>query len=378
MGRTGKYVTAGGIRHFVPNALPHTPMVDLVSLQPVLSDANIALGRIDAITRFIPNTDLFVYMYVRKEAVLSSQIEGTQASLSDLFQFEAGVNSVDQNKRADVDEVVNYIDAMNWGLDELGRVPLSMRLLKGVHKRLLAGTRGSSKNPGNIRRIQNWIGPEGEDASVASFVPPPPNYVQDLLSNLEQYFHAKDEMPAIVRAGVCHAQFESIHPFLDGNGRLGRLLITLLLCDKGVLTRPLLYLSAHFRQHQSQYYQLLNKTREDGDWESWLRFYLEGVRDVANGATETAEKILKFQQETTSLVRTALPTNATATALLDILYKRPVITIKEAAKTLGMTFPPVASLIAEFDRLGLLVEITGRKRDRVYRFQPYIDRLSPS
>lgn len=378
MGRTGSFITTGGIKHFLPAPLPHVPAVDLVSLQPVLSDANIALGRIDAITRFIPNTDLFVYMYVRKEAVLSSQIEGTQASLSDLFQFEASESSVDQDKRADVDEVVNYINAMNWGLKELDRVPLSMRLLKGVHKRLLAGTRGSSKNPGNIRRIQNWIGQEGADASFASFVPPPPNHVQDLLTNLEQYFHAQDEMPAIVRAGVCHAQFETIHPFLDGNGRLGRLLITLLLCDKRVLSRPLLYLSAHFRQHQSQYYSLLNRTREYGDWESWLRFYLEGVRDVANSATETAENILRFQQETTSIVRAAMPSNATAPALLDVLYKRPVITIKEAAKILEMTFPPVASLVAEFERLGLLVEITGRKRDRIFRFQPYIEQLSPS
>lgn len=366
------------MRYFVPAPLPHKPAIDLVTLQPILSDANIALGRIDAITRFLPNTDLFVYMYVRKEAVLSSQIEGTQASLSDLFQYEAGVRSTDRNKREDIDEVVNYINAMNWGLEELDRVPLSMRLLKEVHKRLLAGTRGNNKDPGNVRRIQNWIGPEGGDASVASFVPPPANLIQDLLSNLDLFFHANDDLPAVVRAGVCHAQFETIHPFLDGNGRLGRLLITLMLCDKGVLTRPLLYLSAHFRQHQSKYYDLLNRTREEGDWESWLRFYLEGVRDVANGATETAEDVLRFQREVTTSVRSALPTNATAAALLDILYKRPVITIKDASRLLGMTFPPVASLISELEQLGLLTEITGRKRDRVYRFQPYLDRLSPN
>lgn len=376
MGRTGEFIPSDGVKAFVPKPLPHDPPVDLARLQRLLSEADNALGRIDAVTRFIPNPDLFVFMYVRKEAVLSSQIEGTQASLSDLLQYESGIESDRDQDTSDVDEVVNYIDAMNWGLAELGRLPLSLRLLRGVHERLLAGTRGASKDPGNYRKIQNWIGPDPRDIGTATFVPPPPQRLPDLLSELESYFHASDQVPPIVRAGLCHVQFETIHPFLDGNGRLGRLLITLMLCEQRVLAQPLLYLSAHFRQHQQTYYELLNRVRTHGDWESWLSFFLKGVRDVANGAADTAARVLDFQRESSERVRVQMPTNATARALLDLLYRHPVTTITDMSRHLNVTYSTAGSVISEFVRLRLLVEITGRQRDRIFRFQPYLDHLT--
>jgi len=378
MGRSGQFIPTGGIRVFHPADLPPEPDIDLAALQPVLAEANIALGRVDSIVDFIPDPDLFVFMYIRKEAVLSSQIEGTQASLSDLLEYEADIPVRPYGGPRDVKEIANYVAAMNLGLDSLEELPLSMRLLKEVHGYLLPGTRGGNRAPGSVRKIQNWIGPEGSDAAHSVFVPPPPNELDDLLTNLELYFHRDDSLPAIVRAGVCHAQFETIHPFLDGNGRLGRLLVTLMLCERGVLRRPLLYLSAHFKQHKDTYYDWLNEVRETGNWEGWLRFFLEGVRDVANGACENARSVLSLQRELSERVSESSISGQNAFKLLGLLYKHPVLTVADAEKLLDTSFSTANSLVAQFEALGILAEITGRKRGRVFRFQPYLKCLQPT
>lgn len=378
MGRAGTFHTTGGVRVFHPTLLPPEPDINLSALQPVLAEANIALGRIDGIVDFIPDPDLFVFMYVRKEAVLSSQIEGTQASLSDLLEFEARVPKGSYSGPRDVNEIANYVAAMNYGLETLDHLPLSIRLLREVHSRLLIGTRGGSKAPGEVRRIQNWIGPEGSDPKSSAFVPPPPNELAELLSNLEHYFHAENSLPTIVRAGICHAQFETIHPFLDGNGRLGRLLVTLMLCERKVLRKPLLYLSAHFKLHRESYYDWLNVVRETGDWEGWLRFFLEGVRDVANGACENARSVLSLQKETRDRVDRMSSSSPNASRLHNLLYRHPVLTVKDAEQLLAVSFSTASTLIAQFESEGILAEVTGRKRDRVFRFDEYLSRLQPS
>lgn len=368
--RAGRYITQPtGYRAFVPSPLPYDPPLRYdEALLGLLSEADQELARLDAATEFLPNPDLFVKMYVRKEAVLSSQIEGTQASLVDVLEHEA------RTARAGgpVLEVVNYVRAMNLGLERLATLPLSLRLLNEIHRELLRGARGGERTPGEFRRSQNWIGPAGCTLADASFVPPPPEEAKAAMGDLERFLHDERPLPLLVRAALVHAQFETIHPFLDGNGRIGRLLITFLLCVKGVLRRPTLYLSYDFKRRRQEYYDRLQAVRDAGDVEGWVRFFLQGVRDVAREGTETARRILHLREEHRALVTTRLKNSTAGFQLLDRLFEQPVVTVQLVQKHLGRSYPAANDLVAGFERLGLLREITGGARNRVFRYDPYV------
>ncbi len=290
--RAGSYVNQlTGYRAFIPAPLPPNPPLRLDStLQKLLSQADYALGRLDGAVLTLPNPDLFVFMYVRKEAVLSSQIEGTQSSLQNLLAAEARLQ--DPNTPADVNEVINYVRAMNHGLKRLADLPVSVRLIREIHVELMRGVRGGRLTPGELRTSQNWIGPGGCTLAEATFVPPPPHEVPQALADLERFLHSQDPLPPLIQVGLAHAQFETIHPFLDGNGRIGRLLITFLLVEKKLLSRPVLYLSHYFKRYRSEYYDRLQAVRDRGDWEGWIEFFLRGVAEVSSQATDTAAAIL--------------------------------------------------------------------------------------
>jgi len=376
--RTGVWTQhPAGYRAFVPHDIPPRPPIALDALAGALSPADRALGRLDAATDLVPNPDLFVGMYVRKEAALSSQIEGTQASLNDVLEYEAGVRDRNSEKVRDVEEVINYVRAMNHGLARLADLPVCLRLLREIHNELLRGVRGEDKTPGEFRTTQNWIGPMGCAPENAVFVPPPPDHITDSLANLERYIRAENDTPVLVRCGVAHAHFETIHPFLDGNGRLGRLLITLMLYERGALRQPLLYLSSYFKQHQDSYYEWLMRVRREGDWEGWLNFFLSAVGSVAEEASETARRVLAMQQEHRDLIKREEPRSTTLLSLLDVLFQKPVLDVNDAAARLGSTYKTANNAIGSLERLGLLTEITGRRRDRVYRYQQYINVLTP-
>lgn len=375
--RAGHYVQqASGYRAFIPAPLPPQPPVTTDDeLLALLSDADRALGRLDGSTDTLPDPDMFVMMYVRKEAVLSSQIEGTQTSLSDLLEAEAKASRPDAPK--DIDEVVNYIAAMNIGLKRLSNLPVSVRLIKEIHANLLHGVRGKHLNPGELRSTQNWIGPPGCNLNQAAFVPPPPTEVPDHLGRLENFLHDKKPMPILIKVGLAHGQFETIHPFLDGNGRIGRLLITFLLCEKGVLKRPLLYLSHFFKRNRDDYYRHLQAIRDRGDWENWLKFFLTGVAAVSHEATEKARRIVTLKQEHTDLVRSKLGKGAgRAIVLLEKMYQQPFVSINAVSQIAGVQFPSANAMVDNFVKLGILKESTGRIRNRVFRYKPYIDLLN--
>ncbi len=369
-GRTGRFVTqATGYRAFLPSPLPYDPPLRYDDgLLTLLSEADQTLARLDAATEFLPNPDLFVRMYVRKEAVLSSQIEGTQASLVDVLEQEARA----VRAGGPVLEVVNYIRAMNLGLERLTALPLSLRLLREIHAELLRGARGGERTPGEFRRSQNWIGPQGCTLADARFVPPPPEEAHAAMGDLESFLHDDDPMPLLVRTALVHAQFETIHPFLDGNGRMGRLLITFLLCVKGVLRRPTLYLSYDFKRRRQEYYDRLQAVREGRDVEGWVRFFLEGVRDVAREGTETARCIQKLREAHRALVTTRFKSSTAGFQLLDRLFEQPVVTVQLVQKLLGRSYPAANDLVERFETLGLLREISGGLRNRVFQYDPYI------
>jgi Fic family protein len=374
LGRAGTYKNQPtGYRAFMPTPLPPEPPVALSGdLQLLLSAADLALGRLDGSVQTLPNPDLFVLMYVKKEAVLSSQIEGTQSSLHDLLAAEAAALGADRIPR-DVDEVIDYVGAMKLGLARLPELPLSVRLIREIHARLMAGARGGHLTPGELRTSQNWIGPSGAGLSGASFVPPPPHEVPAALSDLERYLHSDDGLPLLVRIGLAHAQFETIHPFLDGNGRVGRLLITLLLCERGVLSQPVLYLSLYLRANRTEYYERLQRVRDEGDWEGWLRFFLRGVAEVSAEATETARRILAMREEHRRLVTEHFGrAAANGHRLLDLLCERPIISSKQVQEHLGVTAVGADGLVARLTKLGLVLEITGQKRNRRWRYEPYV------
>lgn len=338
----------------------------------LLSQADRALGRLDGSTEALPNPDLFVFMYVRKEAVLSSQIEGTQASLMDVLEFEA--DALEPGRPQDVEEVVNYVAAMNHGMERLKTLPVSLRLFREIHEQLLRDVRGSERSPGDFRRSQNWIGPPGCTLDTATFVPPPPHELQAALGNLESFLHDQSPMPVLVKVGLAHAQFETIHPFLDGNGRVGRLLITFLLCEKDVLKRPLLYLSHYFKQNRTAYYDLLQAVRDEGTWEEWLKFFLRGVFEVSQQATATARQIVNLREEhRQQLTENLRGSTANALTLLENLFWRPVISVGHASEVTGLGYPNANKLVSKFEELGLLREITGQKRNRRFAYQPYLD-----
>lgn len=376
-GRSGRYIRQpAGYRAFIPAALPPSPPLDVdEQMQNLLSRADRALGRLDGSIQTLPNPDLFVMMYVRKEAVLSSQIEGTQASINDLLKAEAQI--YDDTMPRDVDEVVNYLTAMNFGIDRLSELPLSIRLIREIHEKLLAGVRGGRLQPGELRRSQNWIGPGGCSLQTATFVPPPHEIVAECLSDVERFLHADDHMPPLIKIGLAHAQFETIHPFLDGNGRVGRLLIAFFLYERQLLMKPVLYLSHYFKANRQEYYDRLQKTRADGDWEGWLKFFLEGVGSVAEQATETARQIVGLREKHRSIISDQFGNSAgKANKILEHLYRRPTVSINNVKDILGVSFPNASTLVDKFVRNGILHEITGNSRNRRFFYHSYIDLFS--
>jgi Fic family protein len=377
--RLGTHVTStlGGeaVRAFVPPPLPPDPPIDFTGMMDRLDKAAAALGRLDGITTILPAPPLFISMYVRKEALLSSQIEGTQSSLSDLLLFEA--HEIPQVPIDDVEEVSSYVAALNYGLKRLREenFPLSLRLIREIHGVLLRTGRGSSKQPGEFRRTQNWIG--GTRPGNAMFVPPPPDRLAECLARFEQFLHADDTgLPLLVKAAVAHVQFESIHPFLDGNGRLGRLLITFLLCAAGALREPILYLSLYFKMHRQRYYELLQLVRETGDWEAWINFFLEGVIETATQATDAARQLLGLFQEDRQKVAALGRPAASALRIYELFQKRPVLSISSATNELAMSEPTVAKSIQHLIDLGIVREVTGKRRRRIYSYDGYLDVLN--
>jgi len=371
--RAGRYVQQStGYRAFMPEALPPTPPFRMDNqLQELLSRADRALGRLDGSILTLPHPDLFVAMYVRKEAVLSSQIEGTQSSLHDVLAAEARV--LDSKRPGDVAEVFSYVNAMNHGLDRLESLPVSVRLIREIHERLLTGVRGQNLAPGELRRTQNWIGPAGCTLGNASFIPPPPHELPRLLGDLERFLHSDEPLPLLVRIGLAHAQFETIHPFLDGNGRVGRLLITLLLCQSEVLLKPVLYLSHYFKQHRQEYYERLQAVRDRGDWEEWMMFFLEGVYEVSKQATETARRILALREEHRRIVVEQCGRSAgNGHRVLDFLYELPIVSVSEVQKVTGTSYQAANNLVAQLVAQGVLRELTGQKRYRRFIYADYV------
>ena len=360
-----------GYAAFVPASLPPDPPVVLDgTLQALLSHADQAVGRLDGVIQTVPNPDFFVYMYVRREAVLSSQIEGTQSTLEDLLAAELEPQTAWRRLPQDIDEVVNYVRAMNYGLARVTDLPLSLRLITEIHRELLTGVRGSRLRPGEFRESQNWIGPANASLAHATFVPPPVHEMKQALGDFELFLHDA-ELPALVHVGLAHAQFETIHPFLDGNGRVGRLLISFLLVHRGVLHRPLLYLSVYLKRHRAQYYDRLTAIRESGDWEGWLRFFLTGVAETAEEAAFTARQILDLREEHRQLIQERVP-GVNGLRLLELLFERPLIHVKLVKDSLDIAFVTANKLVEQLASLGLLEEITGRRRDRVFSYAPYL------
>jgi Fic family protein len=374
-GKTGIYevTTVGGekIRAFVPASLPPDPPLNLEGgLQQALERAILALGRLDGVSALLPDKSLFLYAYVRKEAVLSSQIEGTQSSLSDLLLFE--LEEAPGVPLDDVVEVSNYVAALDHGLARLrGGFPLSNRLIREIHGRLMSRGRGSTKGPGEFRRSQNWIG--GTRPGNARFVPPPHTVLPDCMAALEKFLHATDDgLPVLVRAALAHVQFETIHPFLDGNGRVGRLLITFLLCHAGVLHEPLLYLSLFFKQNRPTYYELLDRVRRDGDWEAWLSFFLEGVRVTADGAVSTAERLLAMFGQDRGRIESSGRRAGSALRVHEALKRRPILSMTETSRTTGLSFPAVSSAMDLLAELTIARELTGKRRNRLFVYDRYL------
>jgi len=378
-GETGCYevTTAGGepVHAFVPTPLPPVPPLALEGpLQQALEAAVLALGRLDGVSTLLPDKSLFLYAYVRKEAVLSSQIEGTQSSLSDLLLFE--IEEAPGVPLDDVVEVSNYVAALEHGLARLREgFPLSNRLIREIHGVLLSRGRGSGKDPGEFRRSQNWIG--GSRPGNAIFVPPPHTAVPDCMAALERFLHAEDDgLPVLVRAGLAHVQFETIHPFLDGNGRVGRLLVTFLLCHAAVLREPLLYLSLHFKQHRAAYYELLDRVRREGDWEAWLAFFLEGVQRTAEGAVSTAQRLGEMFRADRARIELRGRRAGSALRVHEALKARPILSMPEACRTTGLSFPAASSAMDLLVELAVARELTGKRRNRLFVYDGYLATLN--
>lgn len=372
--RLGAYVetSTGGerVRAYVPAPLPPDPPLDLARFIRLYERAIAAVGRLDGVVAILPSTPLFLYMYVRKEALLSSQIEGTQSSLSDLLLFEndeAPAVALD-----DVTEVSNYVAAVEHGVSRIrSGFPLSLRLIREMHAILLRSGRGAAKQPGEFRRSQNWIG--GTRPGNALFVPPPPNLVDDCLGALERFFHSEDPaLPPLIRAGLAHVQFETIHPFLDGNGRLGRLLITLILCEAGVLREPILYLSLFLKSHRDDYYRLLQEVRQAGTWETWMEFFLTGVAETAEQAVATARELIAMfevdRQKIAGIGRAA----PSALRVHELMQAHPIVTIPTVSSRLGVSFATARGALEKLVGVGVMRETTGRRRGRVYAYTAYL------
>jgi Fic family protein len=375
-GLTGEYIVIKygdeEVRSFVPFPLPPSPPLSInPALREELDQALISLGRLDSVATLLPDIDLFLYMYVRKEAVLSSQIEGTKSSLSDLLLFE--LEEAPGVPLEDVIEVSNYVAAINHGIMRLKEdFPLSNRLIREVHKILLSKGRGRDKDPGEFRRSQNWI--QGTRPGNALYVPPPPECVADTMGELEKFLHdIPEKTTVLIKAALMHVQFETIHPFLDGNGRIGRLLITLLLCHEGVLRHPLLYLSLYFKQHRSQYFDLLMNVRTDGDWEAWLRFFVVGIREMAEGAVTTARRLNDFCNSDRQVIRDLGRKAGSALRIHQAFQSRPIANIPFLSKVTKLSPPTIAAALEALQKAEIIREITGRKRNRLYAYKKYLD-----
>jgi Fic family protein len=374
---TYKTSTAGGesVRAYVPAPLPPAPPLDLDGSRAVLLErATQALGQLDGVASLLPDKWLFLYAYVRREAVLSSQIEGTQSSLSDLLLYE--IDQAPGVPLDDVAEVSNYIAALEHGVERLrSGFPLCNRLLREMHAKLMSGARGGDKDPGNFRRSQNWIG--GTRPGNARFVPPPPEEVESCMGALEVFLNENQTLPVLLKAALAHVQFETIHPFLDGNGRLGRLLITLIIQQGGMLSEPLLYLSLHFKSHRSLYYELLDRVRSHGDWEAWVNFFLEGVHGTAKGAVRTANALAAlFQKDRELVLGTGLAGRASLLAAFEALRARPILNLAELAKASSLSFPTASKAIEKLSILGIARELTGQRRNRLFVYSAYLDLLT--
>ena len=375
--RAGTYQNqATGYRAFIPAPLPPDPPIAMDDeLQMLLSAADRALGRLDGSIQTLPDSDLFVLMYVRKEAVLSSQIEGTQSSLNDLLRAEARI--YDPDRPTDVREVSNYVAALNYGLERLSELPISVRLVRDIHEYLLKGVRGAHLQPGELRKSQNWIGPSGATLNEATFVPPPPHEVPKALGDLEHFMHAKDSMPALTRIGLTHAQFETIHPFLDGNGRVGRLLITFMLCEQGTLQSPVLFLSHYFKANRDEYYEHLQNIRNEGAWEAWLKFFLRGVVDVSQEATQTARAIVNLREtDRDKIIHELGRVAGNALKVHELLFRFPLVSVNPVADMLEVSFTSANRLVERLVDIGVLAEATGNARNRVFQYQNYINIFS--
>lgn len=376
---TGRYTTISNVgepcQAFIPAPLPPKPALAIsVELQKLLDEALLALGRLDSVTTLLPDPSLFLYMYVRKEAVLSSQIEGTQSSLADLLLFEMeGTPGVPLD---DVIEVSNYVSALNHGLARFrDGFPLSLRLIREIHGILLAKGRGSDKDPGEFRRSQNWIG--GTRPGTATYVPPPPEEVMDCMAALEFFLHDDPEpTPVLLKAALAHVQFESIHPFLDGNGRIGRLLISFILFSENILREPMLYLSLYFKQNRATYYQLLQSVRVTGEWEPWIAFFATAVQETATDAVEAANSLGRMAHEHRRLIRSEGRAVGSVLQVHDAMLRAPVISVPEVVKVTGLAPNTVAVCMRRLQKLSLVAELTGRKRNRLYAYTPYLDVLN--
>lgn len=371
--RAGKFILQpAGYRAFIPNPLPPEPPINFDDeLQSLLSKADRTLARLDGITTVLPNPDLFIAMYVKKEALLSSQIEGTQASLEGILEFEADLPPKEDIN--EVKEVINYVKAMNYGIERLKELPMSLRLIKEIHKILLEGTRGAHRDPGEFRRSQNWIGPPGASLNEAICIPPPPDMVLSTMGELEKFLHSKDNIPPLVRIALIHAQFETIHPFIDGNGRVGRLLITFYLFWKGILARPLLYLSFYLKKNKADYYDTLMKLRLEGAYENWLKFFLNGVSETSEESASTAREIIKLKDDLITKIYENSISSVYAVKLIDLLFVTPLISVKDAYERLKISNQAANELFKRFESIGILKEITGKRRYKRYIFKSYVD-----
>jgi Fic family protein len=370
--RCGRTVThATGYAAFVPKPLPPDPPLafdgEMIRL---LSEADLALGALSGVASLLPNPDLFVAMYVRKEAVLSSQIEGIQCTLDDVLVQENSEAVGEGVSSKAIGEVVNYVQAMNHGIARLPDLPLSLRMIREIHQVLLDGVRGTHKDPGEFRRSQNWIGPQGCTLTTATFVPPSVPDMETALSDLEKFLHDRTAVPLTIQCALVHLQFETIHPFLDGNGRVGRLLIALLMHERSVLKQPLLYLSLYLKRNRVEYYDRLMDVRVNGNWEGWVKFFLRGIAEVSRESAATAQKIVGFRD---MALATARGIGKHEAALTDLLFERPIIDIRAAEKMLGTTYATASQAVTNLEKAGYLKETTGMKRNKVYRFSGYLD-----
>lgn len=376
--RIGRYIRSSAVagehyQAYVPAQLPPEPSLDMGRLYPLLDQANTAIGRLDGMSLVLPDPSLFLYMYVRKEAVLSSQIEGTQSSLSDLLMHET-----DEAPGAPIDDVTEvscYVSAMDYGLERMKEFPLSLRLIREIHAKLMDNARGGNKQPGEFRTSQNWIG--GTRPGNALFVPPPPEELMNCLGDFENFLHSEEKrLPSLIKAALAHVQFETIHPFLDGNGRLGRLLITFILCSEGILKEPLLYLSLYFKANRQSYYNYLQSVRETGDWESWIEFFLTGVIEISNQATQTAQAVMKLFDRDRHTIEESGKSNASLLTIHGYLQKHPITNTSKIKDRCHISLPTVLRNMATLENLGIVKEVTGKERHKVYVYREYLDILN--